>query len=182
MNKQEMLEKLGTDPMAMAAIAGTSVENINKHLEQTRRMSRGQTPSRPWKNMLLQGQGPEGITLWKNDLYEATLRVYNSGWPISNGSWAQIGIWTRDGNARHDWRDFQRIKNDLVSEDWEALELYPSEKRLLDPSNYYILYAAPKLPFGKYEGRTILGPENCAAPQRGWAKGDEPPELRKKPL
>src|SRR4029079_9754071 len=116
--------------------------------------------------------------MFSNELYTVSLRQYDDGWIFNNGPWAQMGIWTNNGQARHDWREFQRIKNDLVGPEWEAIELYPAESRLLDPSNYWILYAAPSIPVGKFVGRTILGPINAAAPQRGWAKGDEPIELR----
>lgn len=79
-----------------------------------------------------------------------------------------IGIWCEDGQPRHDWRDFQNIKNDLVGVDWEAIELYPAESRKMDPSNYYMLWCAPKIPIGKFNGRVIATPENAIAPQRGW--------------
>jgi hypothetical protein len=89
-----------------------------------------------------------------------------------------LGISCHDGEARHDWREFQRIKNDIAGPEWEAVELYPAESRLLDPSNYYSLWCFPKVPLGKHYGRVIAAPYNCIAPQRGWAKGDEPKELK----
>jgi len=91
-----------------------------------------------------------------------------------------LGIYCADGEPRHDWRDFQRIKNQLCGPEWEALELYPAESRLIDPSNYYLLWCAPKIPIGMYEGRRFLDSTTCLAPQRDWAKGDEPQELRNK--
>lgn len=45
-----------------------------------------------------------------------------------------------DQSAHHDWRDFQRIKNDLFGPEYEAIELYPAESRKVDPSNAYILF------------------------------------------
>jgi hypothetical protein len=41
----------------------------------------------------------------------------------------------------HDWRDLQRIKNELVGPECEAVELYPAESRLVDTANQYHLWA-----------------------------------------
>lgn len=123
-------------------------------------------PSTKWQRMTPTGEPhPEG-RIYANHLYTASLRRYPDGWPFGGGKWAQIGIHCGDGQARHDWRDFQNIKNDLVGVDWEALELYPAESRLLDPSNYYILWCAPKIPLGKFVGRHVTDHHNCIAPQR----------------
>jgi hypothetical protein len=35
----------------------------------------------------------------------------------------------------HDWRDLQRIKNQLVGPECEAVELYPAESRKVDTAN-----------------------------------------------
>jgi hypothetical protein len=79
----------------------------------------------------------------------------------------QVCNW--DQSAQHDWRDFQRIKNDLVGEDWEAVELYPAEARLLDPSNAFYLWCYPPgiLSWvGLQNGRSVIEPERAIAPQR----------------
>jgi len=82
--------------------------------------------------------------------------------------------------AAHDWRELQRVKNQIAGEQWEAFELYPSETRLIDPSNYFILLAFPNLAgLGLPGPRQIRDYKNCIAPQRALAKGDEPPELTK---
>lgn len=49
------------------------------------------------------------------------------------------------------WRDFQRIKNELVGTDFEACELYPAEDRLRDAGNNFHLWVLPRgqrFPFG----------------------------------
>ena len=119
------------------------------------------------------------FSTWENNIYEVTARHYLTGSPLDGGEFFRLGIASFDGSARHDWRAFQAIKKQLCGEEWEALELYPAESRLLDPSNYYILYVFPSLPFGKRIGRSVVGPENCQAPQRGWANGSTPKELQK---
>lgn len=87
--------------------------------------------------------------VWVNDLYRATVnRKKNKEF---GAEMAEIAITRKDKEAIHDWRHFQQIKNDLVGEDCEAIEIYPNEKRLMDTANTYWLYAFPKdyiIPFG----------------------------------
>lgn len=81
----------------------------------------------------------------------------------------RLGIQNFDQSARHDWRDFQRIKNELIGPEAEGLELYPAESRLLDPSNYYLLWVLPKgdrVPLGEVGFRDVRQPEDAMAPQR----------------
>lgn len=73
--------------------------------------------------------------------------------------------------AVHDWRDFQRIKNELVGEECEAVELYPAESRLVDSANQYHLWVFknPKhrYPFG-FQSRLVVDevPDDSGAKQR----------------
>lgn len=111
--------------------------------------------------------------LWENDIYQVTVRrwtrdiVFNS-----NGGMIQIGINALDGTARHDWREFQGIKNQIAGPECEAFELYPSEERLLDPSNYYTLWCFPgikRIKVGINE-RRVYDVHEAFAPQRGFGK------------
>ena len=80
----------------------------------------------------------------------------------------QIGISAIDGTARHDWREFQAIKNQLAGEECEAFELYPAESRLLDPSNYYTLWCFPGVKLLQIGPsiREVLDRDEAFAPQR----------------
>lgn len=53
-----------------------------------------------------------------------------------------------------------------------AVELFPAESRLKDPSNRFYLFAVPKgvFTFG-FEGRNVVGPGAAIAPQRPFPKG-----------
>lgn len=83
---------------------------------------------------------PNGVvgTLMENNRYQVIVREHADG-PF--GPFVHLTIRARDGSARHDWRDFQRIKNELVGEEAEAVELYPAESRLVDTANHYHLWA-----------------------------------------
>jgi hypothetical protein len=82
---------------------------------------------------------PDGITgsLVENNRYQVIVREHPDG-PF--GPYVHLTIRSQDGSPRHDWRDFQRLKNELVGEETEAVELYPAESRLVDTANHYHLW------------------------------------------
>ncbi|MGA7234111.1 MAG: hypothetical protein WBY44_00425 [Bryobacteraceae bacterium] len=111
--------------------------------------------------------------IWMSDIYTVTLRrrpdkVFNT-----RQGMILLGINAVDGSARHDWRDFQAIKNQLAGEECEAFELYPAESRLMDPSNYYTLWCFPglkRIKVGIDEPRRVYDADEALTPQRGFAK------------
>lgn len=153
-------------------LAARQIERTNElEVRLARQVSRELKPSRRWQKLQpCPEKTLDGFPVYKNHLYTCSCRHHSEGWPLGGGPWAQIGIYCEDGQARHDFRDMQRIKNDLVGPEWEAIELFPAESRLMDPSNYYLLFAAPKIPIGVYDGRRIIGHEQCLAPQRPFSK------------
>ena len=48
-----------------------------------------------------------------------------------------------DRKVIRNWQDFQRIKNELVGPEHEAVELYPAESRLMNSLNQYHLWVLP---------------------------------------
>lgn len=71
---------------------------------------------------------------WVNDLYQVSVSYYDD-------HLVQLNIRRRDGApCLRDWRHFQQIKNELVGEECEGVELYPAESRLVDTSNKYHLW------------------------------------------
>ena len=102
--------------------------------------------------------------VWENSLYNATInRKMNKAF---GAEITEIAITRKDKDAIHDWRHFQQIKNDLVGENVEAIEIYPNEKRLMDTANTYWLYAFPKdymLPFGFNTKRNIADAQTASA-------------------
>ena len=85
-----------------------------------------------------------------------------------------LSIKRHDREPMQDWRVLQAIKNAIVGEDVEAVELYPAESRVVDTSNQYHLYAfisgpdgeAPTLPFGFPTGSKCDDPNWGDAKQR----------------
>jgi hypothetical protein len=88
-----------------------------------------------------------------------------------------LSIKSIDQSATHDWRHFQRIKNELVGNECEGVEIYPAESRCVDSSNQYHLFVMrdPKLrlPFGFKERLVLDDGELCektGAKQRPFEK------------
>ena len=93
--------------------------------------------------------GAEHIECYVNSRYQVQVaRDGGKGSPFGPCVWLSIKL--LDKLAGHDWRDFQRIKNELVGEEAEAVEIYPAESRLVDTANQYHLWCFPKFkfPFG----------------------------------
>ena len=62
-----------------------------------------------------------------------------------------LSIKRRDKQSCHDWRDFQRIKNELCGDERFGLEVYPPESCLVDTANQYHVWVFPEgmqMPFG----------------------------------
>ncbi len=109
---------------------------------------------------------------WINDVYHVTLRRKEED-PVfgSRGGMIQLGINAHDGTARHDWREFQAIKNQLAGPECESFELYPKESRLMDPSNYYSIWCFPGVKLikvGINQGRRVWNADEALAPQRAF--------------
>jgi len=74
-----------------------------------------------------------------------------------------LSLRTVENDTRHDWREMQRIKNELCGPDWEAVELYPREDRIVDQANQYHLWCfAFQLPFGFDDGVHTATTEEAA--------------------
>ena len=87
--------------------------------------------------------------IWVNDIYQVNILrgkdcdgyVHH---PQLKGKCVYISIKTHNKEAVRDWRHFQQIKNELVGEHREAVEIFPSEDRLVDTANQYHLWVLPE--------------------------------------
>src|SRR3954466_1854884 len=81
------------------------------------------------------------LNVWENDPYLVEVAYH--------APYIQLNISRHDGAACTCWREFQQIKNELVVPEFEAIELFPAESRLVDTANQYHLwvYADPKFRF-----------------------------------
>ena len=99
--------------------------------------------------------------IWMNSIYQINVRPVPSiyeGWP----NMIHLSIKRRDKQPIHDWRHLQRIKNEIVGPEYEAIELYPAETRLVDSADQYHLWVLDKpgvrFPFGFRERFVSIAP------------------------
>ena len=101
--------------------------------------------------------------VWVNDLYV----VHKSD--VGNG-WTELSIRRQDREPITDWRHKQQIKNQLVGEECEGLELYPAESRLVDTANQFYMWVrtepGDRIPVGFDDGRVVSDDEPGTTRQR----------------
>lgn len=85
------------------------------------------------------------LPLWKNLDYQVAVRT--SPTTMERGddrpgvvNAVHLSIKRIDQKPVRDWRDLQRIKNQLLGEECEAVELFPAESRLVDNANQFHLW------------------------------------------
>lgn len=109
---------------------------------------------------------PGYVGVFRNSRYQVVIRVQQTVFgPVD---W--LSIVRIDREPIHDWREFQRIKNELLGVEREGVELYPAESRLVDTTNQYHLFVLPIgsfMPFG-YAERDVTEtiPEGSVNKQR----------------
>lgn len=87
----------------------------------------------------------KAVTIWKNDIYQVSRRDLPNGW-------VHLNIRRVDGGpVLRDWRHFQQIKNELLGDECEAIEMYPAESRKVDTSNKYHLIGHSDPTFSEVE-------------------------------
>lgn len=92
---------------------------------------------------------------FRNDTYQVAIN--------QNGAFLHLSIKRIDRMPIKEWRDLQTIKNELVGPEWEAVELYPAESRLVDSANQYHLWIFTgegesfRWPFGYNERLVVDG-------------------------
>jgi len=80
----------------------------------------------------------ESDIVYVNNIYQVNVRFVAGGkeTPLI----AHLSIKRKDKSPLHDWRDFQRIKNDLCGTSCEGIEIYPPSEFLVDTANQYHLW------------------------------------------
>lgn len=87
----------------------------------------------------------QGVQVFINSIYQVEVSVIQCPKPF--GDVVYLSLKTKDKQARHDWREMQRIKNEFVGNECEAIELFPAESRMVDTSNQFHMYCFPELDF-----------------------------------
>ena len=119
-------------------------ESIQKNIDLAKELGRTIT----WKQAKSMEREARLQEIWVNDIYQVNILrgkdcdgyVHH---PQLKGKCVYISIKTHNKEAVRDWRHFQQIKNELVGEHREAVEIFPSEDRLVDTANQYHLWVLP---------------------------------------
>lgn len=105
--------------------------------------------------------------VWINDVYQVAERRLGNG--DEKYEMIHLSIKRLDRQPVHDWRDLQKIKNEIVGSECEGVELYPAESRRVDTANQYHLwvFSSPsiKFPFG-FSTRSVSEEEIGNSKQR----------------
>lgn len=115
---------------------------------------------------------PEGQTFWTNDKYLVHVRVIEATDPDKLPMY-HLSIRTRENTPARDWRDFQRIKNQLAGPEYEGVEIYPAESRKVDTANQYHLWCFPfTMGFGLGDERMVTDNETTLVTEPGAEQRD----------
>jgi hypothetical protein len=97
----------------------------------------------------------------KNSRYTVSIRRVDLEMPF--GKALHLSIRRNDRAPIHDWRDLQRIKNELMGPESEAIELYPANSRLVDAANQYHLWLFESFEFKfGFDNRDVSEPDEAA--------------------
>lgn len=94
--------------------------------------------------------------VWVNSRYQ--VYVYRVNFDEVPYPMVHLSIKRHSRGTIHDWRDLQRIKQELCGSNCEAVELYPAAAREVDMANQYHLWVLPPgvgFPFGFTDGRLV---------------------------
>lgn len=153
---------------------------------------RGPPPWSPFLDTTDERCERAGVRRVENSRYVVLVRPIGGGAPAlwreaegepAGGGCAPRGFWlsirTRDRAPVHDWRDLQRVKDEIVGPEAEGVELYPAESRLVDASNQYHLWVFEppfRFPFG-YVDRLVTEEPLFGSVQRPFAPEHRPADL-----
>lgn len=99
-----------------------------------------------------------GAEMWQNSRYLVIKKLDKMHDGVSKVWHLSFRRLDRLPVGRERFRDFQRIKNELLGPEMTGFEIYPAESRLADTSNQYHIWAYEDgrgFPFG-YRGRAVL--------------------------
>lgn len=120
---------------------------------------------------------PANEDIFKNSRYTVIRRTVRGVGPDGAHEMVHLSIKRNDRRVIHDWRDLQRIKNELFGPEEEMVEIYPAESRLVDTANQYHLWGVRGVPItlGYHDGRLVSEDESMGNKQRKFE--DRPDDL-----
>ena len=101
------------------------------------------------------------LRTFRNNLYV----VHSAYTPPFTPEFTHLVVRRHDDAPCMNWKHFQQIKNEIVGPEYEAVELFPAESRLVDTANDYHLWvhSNPSFRFSLgWSQRIVAGEAPCA--------------------
>jgi hypothetical protein len=126
--------------------------------------------------------GWRGERVYVNEFYQVnvtTMETDDGRQDMSGLVW--LSIKRRDRTATHDWRHFQRIKDELAGPERWGVEVFPPESKLVDTSDQYHIWVMPEsvdFPAFCFQDRIVAdrSTEVFGGSQRSFASSVVPPD------
>jgi hypothetical protein len=149
--------KLGVDSTLVSHCARIVAEaKAGKTAETAWTPFEAATPHAPHPDLIrkgaaLTGQSEDDVRLLIEQEMNANRLFVNSRYQVAvreaGPAFRHLSIKRIDQTQARSWRDLQRIKNDLLGPECEAVELFPAESRLVDTANQYHLWGSTEPSF-----------------------------------
>ena len=151
-NKQDILDAV----LKRRELAGIKVKTISQELK---------------KNCLAFWKEDLASEYFQNDTYhirkQRLSEKYTNIDQKTEPTW--LSIKRHDREAFHDWRVMQEIKNAICGDEWEGIEIYPAESRLVDTCNqYHLICFNEQVPIWVFNGRSVSGDNIGKSRQRAF--------------
>lgn len=135
-------------------------------------------PWTPFEPAVFPGQPRKaGEEVWKNSRYTVIVKKEAHPSDPEMPRRLYLSIKRNDKEVIRDWRDLQRIKNELLGPEQEMVELFPAESRLVDTANQYHLWGLEGVPFAVFgfnDGRLVAEGSVGGAKQRPFEADTRP--------
>lgn len=150
--KKDLVHPVG-GPLERAEI----IPKTSAQLEAMAKRMCEEMPDMTWElamQSLLEAEKDQEVYI--NDVYQVLVyRGVNADemihQPNLKGKCVWLSIKRRDKTPCTSWQDFQTIKNRLIGTRHDAIQIYPSEERMVNTSNQYHMIVFPThytIPFG----------------------------------
>ena len=83
----------------------------------------------------------EGEQYWRNSFYLVLVKELDPSEGMTGA--VRLDIRHNQDKAIREWKHLQRIKNELVGEEREGMEIFPPQSMIADMSNTHHLFVAP---------------------------------------
>lgn len=98
--------------------------------------------SRKWQTLKRSAESRGSIETYTNKYYD--INKYTHRDTEGNVTNFTLAIYNKDRSAFHDWREFQKIKNETCGIEATGMEFYPPESSLIDDANVFMMYVLPE--------------------------------------